>query len=85
MKYVMFEKRTKGMSHLVPIIFPSSLVHADVAEALKTVLKGYKPTSAGEVSPMIMAAHGESTTLKLKANPRDTQVIMLNDYGVGFK
>ncbi|QDB70627.1 hypothetical protein RSP_0048 [Pseudomonas phage RSP] len=87
MKYVMFEKRmSDGCSHMVPVIFPNTLVHDEVANALTLgPLKGYIPCSAGEISPLDMQPHGESTTLGLKADEeRDETVIRLNDYGGAF-
>ena len=87
MKYVMFEKRmSDGLVHKVPVIFPNTLVHDEVSEALTAgPLKGYAPCSAGEISPLDMQPHGESTTLRLKADEAlDETVIRLNDYGGAF-
>ncbi|BAO53060.1 hypothetical protein KPP23_033 [Pseudomonas phage KPP23] len=54
MKYVMFEKRmSDGCSHKVPVIFPNTLVHDEVANALTLgPLKGYIPCSAGGDFPV---------------------------------
>lgn len=91
MKYIMFKKKMQGgeLTHFVPVIFPSNLVHAMVAESMTVdtgPLRGYTPDSAGEYSPMSGECTGSSETLKLEANEdRDTRFILMNDYGGCFE
>lgn len=85
MKYVMFEVNGEGGKRKVPIIFPDSLVHSMMAEQFERVLrytfKGCmaKPVSAGMVS-LTGQCHGESETLKLKADKADSSIINAYDY-----
>lgn len=87
MKYIVFVKRAKALTIHVPVIFPNMLVHADVAKMLTCdigPLAGYKADSAGECYTYghDFMCHGESTTLRLKANPqRDSRLLYLADYG----
>lgn len=86
MKYVMFKKKGKLLTQFVPVIFPNHLVHKEVAiDLLANSLKGFKIHSAGDISPLGMEATGSSITLKLKADPKDTGRIRMNDYGGAFE
>lgn len=82
MKYVMFAIQVAGVTQNVPVVFPNSLVHADVAKALLAgPLKGYTPVSAGEGLISSEALHGKSTTLGLVARESlDTVILNTNDY-----
>lgn len=83
MKYVMFKKVHKEFTQYVPIVFPNIIVHADMAKAmLAGPLAGFVVHSAGEVSPLDMKPHGESSTLNVKADlPDDERRLLMNDYG----
>lgn len=87
MKYVMFTKRGKALTHHVPIIFPATMVHAQVAAAIAPLLEGFEVTSAGDVNANLGATcHGFSETLGLSADvERDSSVIAMNDYGGAFE
>lgn len=86
MKYIVFKQQHEsGGTLLVPIVFPDMLVHSMVAEALLAgPLKDFVPDSAGFLSSLSVDAncHGESESLKLKANPeRDIPLLKMADYG----
>lgn len=83
MKYVMFVQENPELKLFVPIVFPSHMVHKDVAEAMIAgPLAGYTVHSAGEVSPLSMECFGKSTTLGVKSDgDADTLRIQMNDYG----
>lgn len=86
MKYVMFKKTTDELTHYVPVIFPNHLVHADVAEDLRTgALSGYEVHSAGEFCAFSNSVSGESTTLNVQHDPEDGRRILFNDYGACFE
>jgi hypothetical protein len=75
MKYVMFNNR-------VPVIFPTFIEHADLAEKLKPL----KPTTAGfvKLEGGKLLAHGKSESLGLASSPvKDTAI--LNTYFDLFK
>lgn len=89
MKYVMFHKVIgSDTNYFVPIIFPNTLVHIEIADAMVAKgapLEGFMPVSAGEISPLDMECYGESTTLKMRADgERDTRIIRMSDYGGGY-
>lgn len=95
MKYIMFAREGGALTHNVPIIFPSALVHADVAQAVIMIpaMAAYKLVSAGEVNLamkfgnkfMALTCGGESETLKLKSRGEmDAEIIAGNDYGASF-
>lgn len=88
MKYVIFlTKSLNGMERKIPIIFPSTLNHIDVARALKDLdgIKSSKISSAGEVYVKVDKAHGESTTIGIKSKEGDEDIINMIDYGFGDK
>lgn len=82
MKYIMLTKDVgNGLIEHIPILFPKSLVHADVAQALlEGPCKGCKVRSAGEVPAFRCKTIGESTTLQVKSDPKDGQRICMIDY-----
>ncbi len=93
MKYIMLKETSNVGVCYVPIIFPSALVHSDVADAmiksLEVTAKGrtISVDSAGELSLFgtDFVCHGSSETLGICANSeRDTQIIKMNDYGGGL-
>lgn len=85
MKYVMFKKKFgTDMMQYVPVIFPNTMIHAEVAQSMLTgPLEGWSLHSAGEWTGL--DACGNSTTLDLKADPQDTVRIIMNDYGGAFE
>lgn len=97
MKYVMFELDTgDGLKRNIPIIFPNSLVHADVAEAIKHMRVGTqrnwdcpfveaKVVSAGELSIASSTTSGGSETLGVESRLEDSTIITMHDYFHGMK
>lgn len=90
MKYIVFEKYEPGigLTLRLPVIFPVSLVHADVTGALQQSegLRGYKPVSAGECSiPMGVRCGGLSDTLSLAADDDDGLRIDMIDHTGGVE
>lgn len=89
MKYIMFKTKPTGSSYetLMPVVFPNNLVHAIVAQAMTRAFLEHKmysrPVSAGFVT-LDGTCHGESETLKLKADPRDSHILSMHDYGAGI-
>lgn len=80
MKYVMFRvPGPGGIDRLVPVLFPDSLVHREVAEALYPVVKGL-PVSAGECVVDVSSTHGRSSTLAMDSREEDADVISTHDY-----
>jgi len=78
MKYIMYIKEIEGIKRKIPIIFPDSLVHIEVAKALKDLVHTSKICSAGEINMVASSTFGESTTLGIKAKKEDVEII--NDY-----
>lgn len=83
MKYIMFKRKTKGLTHYLPVVFPNQVVHADMAAACEAspAFKGYRVHSAGEFTPMSCECSGRSDTLGVESGPQDSRRILLNDYG----
>ena len=75
----------------VPVIFPNSLVHKDMADTLIRMCPGFeggKAVSGGFLSSTGLCqdpVHGESESLKLKSRPEDTDLILMHDYLHGIK
>lgn len=68
-KYIVYEKSFRSM-----IVFGQTFTHAEMAERLNVT-----PISAGFLSigtnldgKLVISAYGESTSLKLQSDPRDT-------------
>lgn len=82
----MFEVTSGNMKRKVPIIFPSTLVHSEVAKAL-CKLEGLSSriVGAGELSIKTTGCHGESTTLGIKSKKGDTEIINTYDYAHGLE
>jgi len=85
-KYVIFEK---GLFQ-VPVLFPSLLVHADVAHAVMPVLlrgdtnRG-RIVSAGSIpAPIVPGAYGKSETLQMSARPCDRTIINTVGYSPSY-
>ena len=72
----------------IPIIFPSTLVHAEIDMALRNLglFRRSMPISAGELSIVDseINCHGESTTMGLTALSTDTECIRMHDYFFGM-
>jgi hypothetical protein len=90
MKYVMIERDLgSGMKQLIPVIFPTALVHKDVADAVMRSMRvseegvrayDMKVVSAGECRVRAEATFGSSGTLMLSARAADAMVISQIDY-----
>lgn len=89
MKYVMFKRELPNLTHYVPVIFPNTGVHSDIAAAIISMpgMSEFKPVSAGEVTlGFEINCSGHSTTLELASDPEhDQYVIAMNDYGGAFE
>lgn len=91
-KYIMI----KSGAYRFPVIFPSNLVHADVAAALfdagivPHIKNDPKPfvESAGEIGTLnVMGVGGRSSTLDVNSHDEDRQIINMHPYahGIGYK
>lgn len=97
MKYVMLRVRVgKGpdaLSRLVPIIFPNSINHDDMAlfAAGACEASGHgsaehtNAVSAGFVNLHVISTHDKSVTLGLNSDPGDAAVINMYDYFHGIE
>jgi hypothetical protein len=98
MKYVMLRLEMGGVERDLPIIFPSSLVHASVFEAIRSMREFVEPVrwhrpladavavAAGELTMGDVCCSGKSETLKLTSRHRDdARIILMNDYLHGIK
>lgn len=86
MKYVMI--KNKKLNQLVPVIFPSFMVHSVVAQAISQMLKNHhhadpEIVSAGDIS-CIVRCSGNSETLGVSSDPIDEHVINTIDYMHGL-
>jgi hypothetical protein len=86
-KYINFLVSMKTIRFVVPIMFPDKLVHSSVAAAMLVTLQQHfpdseiKPVSAGLCGNLeVDGVEGESTTLHLKSQPVDADVINSYDY-----
>lgn len=94
MKYVMFDVAhvEDGLVQKIPVIFPNTLVHSMVAEAIKPMLRAsfrgtsVEASSAGDVhfSMTDVMCGGKSETLGLDSNAVDAKIIAWNDYTFGL-
>lgn len=86
MKYIMFEVKSGDIKRKVPIIFPSMLVHSEIAKALcKVSGLSSRIVGAGELSIITDGCYGKSTTLKIGCKPNDTKIINNYDYSHGME
>lgn len=86
MKYIMFGiyDDKNELIRKIPIIFPSILVHKEVAKALSKVNGcSSRVVSAGDISIKVLSCGGESTTLKIKSKSNDARTIARHDYLFG--
>lgn len=83
MKYIMFQ--AGDLKYKLPVIFPDTLVHEDVAEALLPLLPGgAKVISAGECTVMGQCS-GRSETLKVASRgDKDSAVVNTFNYTHGL-
>lgn len=83
MKYVMLKKTAGQVSFYIPIIFPDSLVHADVAKAILGIMPTAEVSSAGMLGSYSIESdpYGASETLNVRSDRRDKRRIKMNDYG----
>lgn len=90
MKYVVLEVKQKVLSIEIPIVFPSLLIHSEVAESIQHSIKinhGWDsvPIAAGDFCPIDCHCSGRSTTLNLDSRgKKDSALIHMNDYGSGL-
>lgn len=85
MKYVMFEQDMGQVKRKIPILFPTHLVHRDIAELVEKIMRekykwNIKLVSAGEFNYVDGTTYGKSTTLNMASNPDDGPVIQMYDY-----
>jgi len=82
-KYVMFQDAD---GRCIPVIFPGSLVHLDVARSVRAALpRGNAVVSAGHIGALhVSSAFGESETLQVKAYEKDADVINHYPYSGGM-
>lgn len=83
MKYVMFQITTGDLVRHVPVIFPDTLVHSDVAGLLLALpqLTGASIVSAGECRVDSIACYGQSKTLQVTSLERtDADTIEMYPY-----
>lgn len=87
MKYIVFERQIENnMVEVIPVIFPNSLVHSEVSEAIvKLIEKSHKativtPVTAGFVNILSSKVYSGSETLKLASTPSDALLMQMVDY-----
>jgi hypothetical protein len=71
-KYVIFEGRIGGVTRRFPVIFPDTMVHSDMSEAVRVFAApagwgDLAPVSAGAITLGMVACAGDSETLGLKS------------------
>lgn len=89
-KYIIFECNDKDgkVVHVLPVLFPSQFVHADIAESIEhtRIFTDWtqsrwmwpKPVSAGFFEG---TCHGRSESLDLDSRPGDTDIIRMRLLG----
>lgn len=85
MKYIIY--RTIDGRREIPIIFPNTLVHLEVAQALSKLVETSRIVAAGEFSSLSIEAecHGKSTTIGIKSREEiDDRLIANYDYSHGW-
>jgi len=88
MKYILIESRvSEGVVEHIPIIFPKTLNHSDVARDIKDLLfekynrKVNKVVSAGDCNVNYFQVGGYSETLKIESRgAKDHEIIKMIDY-----
>ena len=64
-KYIIFDWPERGK---IPIIFPSSIYHWEIAKSIQSVFPDVSPVRAGFVGESFECS-GSSDTLQLRSNP----------------
>ena len=85
MKYIVF--RTLDGRQEIPIIFPNTMVHLEVAQALVKLVGTSRVVAAGEFSSLDIDAtcHGSSTTIGIKSREKQDSLMIGNyDYHFGM-
>lgn len=88
MKYIMYRVKMGGYVRDIPVIFPDSICHDDMAvmagEAVRMhSLSKVDVKSAGFLNLRVDATFDKSETLGLAADERDAAIINLYDYHHG--
>lgn len=90
MKYIVFESKLEdGMKILIPVIFPTILVHSTVAQGMPEILDNHgfsnaKPVGAGDCV-ITAKCSGRSESMQLSSRPEDTDLISYHDYTAGLE
>ena len=90
MKYIMFRRQVGDMQQDIPVMFPNTLNHSEVAEALKNAVRvngGPDPVvvGAGEVILAGATCVGSSESLGVKSRGRvDARIIDYGEYTGGW-
>ena len=91
MKYIMVKITGEELDQFVPIIFPNSLVHSEIAKSIKRMIMwdrregGVTIVSAGDYCIMNRTCSGRSETLGLESRGMvDESIINMNDYHNGL-
>jgi len=83
-KYIMFQT-TDG--RCIPVIFPGTLVHADVARGMRAAAlpRGAAVVSAGHIGTLhVTSTFGDSETLNVMSHPNDRDIINCHPYSNGL-
>jgi hypothetical protein len=79
-------KREKGLEQEIPVLFPSLLVHIEVARAMKPCMHRHfentdiSVVSAGDFNAIDCECSGGSETLRVNSRPQDGNIILSHDY-----
>lgn len=88
MKYIMFLQKTGELERNIPIIFPDTLIHEEVAVAIESLIRKMgevRLKSAGTINIYgDIAVSGKSTTLNIESNGDDARIISIYDYFHGI-
>lgn len=89
MKYIMLQRKLgNNITQRIPIIFPSDLVHEDVAKYCKKIeqLQDTVIVSAGDYDIVSHICSGKSETLGIKSDlDKDSAIIFSYDYLYGIE
>lgn len=85
MKYIMYEKEINELKRKIPIIFPSELVHIQVAKALKDLVGTSIIVGAGDFNLLTLECTGKSTTLGIGSKEGDSSIIKNYEYSHGLE
>lgn len=78
MKYIMLKIVESEFTRLVPVIFPNSIVHADMARAVQSIpgMELAVVESAGECRVKDAFCSGASDTLQVKSHGQDDSIVI---------